>query len=66
MFKINLNRIYIICFTIFSSFNLYSENNHSMIGYWLTSQSIVLVNECEKELCATIEHIFVDDGIDQK
>ena len=66
MFKRNLNRIYIIYLTILLSLNLHSESNHSMIGYWLTSQSIVLVNECEKELCATIEHIFVDDGIDQK
>ena len=66
MFKRKLNNICLILFVIFKYSNLNADNNHSMIGYWLTSQSIVLVSVCEKELCATIEHIFVDEGIDQK
>ena len=40
--------------------------NKTMEGYWLTSQSIVQVKNCDKNLCATIEHLFVDDGIDPK
>ena len=40
--------------------------NAGMTGYWLTSQSIVHVAECEQGLCATIEHIFVDDGVNQE
>mgnify|MGYP001421285566 FL=1 len=43
-----------------------SESNKTMEGYWLTSQSIVQVKNCDKNLCATIEHLFVDDGIDPK
>ena len=35
-----------------------------ILGYWLTSQSIVLVEKCNDELCATIEHIFVEEGAD--
>ena len=41
-----------------------SNNDSSMTGYWLTSQSIVHVKECENSLCAVIEHIFVENGID--
>ena len=37
-----------------------------MLGYWATSQSIVQVSNCDKKLCATIEHIFVDEGVDPK
>ena len=40
--------------------------NKTMEGYWLTSQSIVKVKNCDKNLCATIEHLFVDDDIDPK
>ena len=43
-----------------------SESNKTMEGYWLTSQSIVQVKNCDKNLCATIEHLFVDDDIDPK
>ena len=43
-----------------------SESKNTMEGYWLTSQSIVEVKNCEKNLCATIEHIFVEDDIDPK
>ena len=66
MAKRNLINIYLTFLVIFLSSNLDADNNHSMIGYWLTSQSIVLVSKCENELCATIEHIFVEEGIDQK
>ena len=41
-----------------------SNKDFPMTGYWLTSQSIVHVKECEKSLCAVIEHIFVEIGID--
>ena len=66
--KTSLKRFSCLFVFLFFSFSLLSENKKSMsmIGYWLTSQSIVLVSECEEELCATIEHIFVDEGIDQK
>ena len=43
-----------------------ANNNSSMIGYWLTSQSIVQVKECEQELCAIIEYIFVENGVNQE
>ena len=40
--------------------------NKTMEGYWLTSQSIVQVKNCDKNLCAIIEHLFVDDDVDPK
>ena len=43
MAKRNLINIYLTFFAILLSSNLDADNNHSMIGYWLTSQSIVLV-----------------------
>ena len=53
---------------LFFSFSLLSENKKSMsmIGYWLTSQSIVQVKECDQSLCAIIEVIFVGDGTAQE
>ena len=50
----------------FSSINIFSESNNRFLGYWLTSASIVHIKDCEQNLCATIEHIFVDEGIDPK
>ena len=43
-----------------------AEPNKTMEGYWLTSQSIVQVKNCDKNLCATIEQLFVDDDTDPK
>ena len=54
MAKRNLINIYLTFLAIFLSSNLDSDNNHSMIGYWLTSQSIVLVSKCENELLSLI------------
>ena len=50
----------------FLSINIFSESNNRFLGYWLTSASIVHVKDCEQSLCATIEHIFVDEGVDPK
>ena len=52
-----------ILLTFLLSMPLSSAEN-SMLGYWLTSESIVHVKKCEEKLCATIEHIFVDEDID--
>ena len=43
-----------------------AESKKTMEGFWLTSQSIVQVKNCDKNLCATIEHLFVDDDTDPK
>ena len=58
------NFLFLVLLTT-SSFTI-SESKNTMEGYWLTSQSIVEVKICEKNLCATIEHIFVEDDIDPK
>ena len=65
MIKRSLKVICIIYTVIFSFSNLVAENNNSITGYWLTSQSIVLVKECDDGICATIEHVFVEEGVDQ-
>ena len=51
-------------FTISISINAHEDDE--ILGYWLTSQSIVLIENCEGNLCATIEHIFVEEGTDPK
>ncbi len=43
---------------------LIAKEVDEILGYWLTTQSIVLVEKCNDELCATIEHIFVEEGVD--
>ena len=58
------NYLFLTLLAISSFIN--AEPNKTMEGYWLTSQSIVKVKNCDKNLCATIEHLFVDDDIDPK
>ena len=58
------NLLFLVLLAVSSSTS--SESNKTMEGFWLTSQSIVQVKNCDKNLCATIEHLFVDDGIDPK
>ena len=49
---------------LFAPSLLATKEVDEILGYWLTSQSIVLVEKCNDELCATIEHIFVEEGVD--
>ena len=58
------NYLFLTLLAISSSIS--AESNKTMEGYWLTSQSIVQVKNCDKSLCAIIEHLFVDDDIDPK
>ena len=58
------NFLFLVLLAVSSSTS--SEPNKTMEGYWLTSQSIVQVKNCDTNLCATIEQLFVDDGIDPK
>lgn len=46
------------------STNVFSENN--IFGYWLTPGSIVKIENCEDYICAKIETIFVEEGVDPK
>ena len=59
MIKKNLKDIFIIIIVTFLSLEIYANESYSMIGYWMTSQSIVLTEKCDIELCATIEYIFL-------
>ena len=49
---------------VFTNF-IFTEE-HNMLGYWLTSGSIVKIEECDGMLCGKIEHVFVEEGIDPK
>jgi len=49
---------------ILISSNLFSDEE--MFGYWLTPGSIVLIENCDNHLCAKIETIFVEEGLDPK
>ena len=66
MFKLYKFKILSILLTAIISVPLSSKEDISIIGYWLTSQSIVHIKICEEGLCGTIEHIFVDEGVDPK
>ena len=46
------------------STNLFGES--LVFGYWLTSGSVVKTENCDSYICATIETIFVEDGVDPK
>lgn len=58
------NYLFLTLLAISSSIS--AEPNKTMEGFWLTSQSIVQVKNCDKNLCAIIEHLFVDDDVDPK
>ena len=66
MIKLYKYKICCILLTTIISLPLASKEVTSMIGYWLTSQSIVHIKTCKEGLCGTIEHIFVDEGVDPK
>ena len=66
MIKLHKLRIHFILLAAITSLPLASKEETSIVGYWLTSQSIVHIKICEEGLCGTIEHIFVDEGIDPK
>lgn len=38
----------------------------TIIGYWLTSESVVEVKSCGDQICAEIVHLLVEEGIDPK
>jgi len=59
-------KIIFICISFLIVGHIVAEEEDEILGYWLTSQSIVLIDQCDDELCATIEHIFVDEGTDPK
>ena len=57
-------RIYFISFSVLCS--LYSSSDEGIFGYWLTSESIVKIENCNNLVCGRIETIFVDDGTNPK
>ena len=46
------------------STNLFGES--LIFGYWLTSGSVVKTENCDGYICAKIETIIVEDGVDPK
>lgn len=36
----------------------------TILGFWLTSESIVEIKICDQNICAQIEHVFVAEGED--
>ena len=63
IYKFSSLKFFLYSVLIVPSF-LIAKEADEILGYWLTSQSIVLIEKCNDELCATIEHIFVEDGVD--
>ena len=54
----------ILVFIIYCPLIFGSKNLNLFEGYWQTSSSIVLVEECDQKLCAFIEEITIK-GIDE-
>ena len=53
-----------ILFLILSFFNSNMFADTNIFGYWLTSGSIVKIENCNNHVCGKIVTIFVDDGTD--
>ena len=56
--------LYSIFILIIFSLNLSSEDE--IFGYWLTSGSIVKIENCGNSICGEIATIFTEDGVDPK
>ena len=57
-FKKIMLRLYFISFSALCS--LYVSSDEGIFGYWLTSGSIVKIENCNNLVCGKIETIFVD------
>ena len=57
-------KLYFISFSALCSLFIYSDEG--IFGYWLTSESIVKIENCNNFVCGKIETVFVDDGTDPK
>ena len=57
-------KLYFISFSVL--FSLYTFSDEGIFGYWLTSGSIVKIENCSNAVCGKIVTIFVDDGVDPK
>tara|TARA_B110000495_G_C22946602_1_gene554170 strand:+ start:425 stop:907 length:483 start_codon:yes stop_codon:yes gene_type:complete len=54
---------FILSFLLIST-NIFGETN--IFGHWLTSGSIVKIENCDDYICAKIETLFVEEGVDPK
>ncbi len=57
-------KLYFISFSALCS--LYMFSDEGIFGYWLTSESIVKIENCNNFVCGKIETIFVDNDTDPK
>lgn len=48
----------------FLNLNIFADSN--IFGYWLTSGSVVKIENCNNQVCGKIITIFVDDEVDPK
>ena len=55
-------RLYFISF--FTLCSSYISSDEGIFGYWLTSGSIVKIENCNNLVCGKIITVFVEDGID--
>tara|TARA_Y100000590_G_scaffold214640_1_gene243342 strand:- start:200 stop:676 length:477 start_codon:yes stop_codon:yes gene_type:complete len=57
---------FFLFFCITCNLGLSAQEEKSLFGYWLTSESIVEIKECDKQLCANIVQLLVEEGVDPK
>lgn len=48
----------------FLNLNIFADSN--IFGYWLTSGSVVKIENCNNQVCGKIITIFIDDEVDPK
>ena len=46
----------------FLNSNIFADDN--IFGYWLTSGSIVKIEDCNNQVCGKIVTVFVEEGVD--
>ena len=63
-FKKIMFRLYFISFCALCSLCINSDEG--IFGYWLTSGSIVKIENCNNQVCGKIVTVFVEDDIDPK
>ena len=59
-----MRKCFLLIILSFLNLNIFADNN--IFGYWLTSGSVVKIENCNNQVCGKIITIFVDDEVDPK
>ena len=57
-----MKKYFLFLILTFLNSNIFADDN--IFGYWLTSGSIVKIENCNNQVCGKIVTVFVEDGVD--